>query len=126
MAELVPARELPTFLKKKHELAGMLKQLENVSKEIIEDLVETTRDERVDVKVKTSIRLDLLKLQAAIANQISSDMMARTIAEIKIGGATRSLSAVPENTGPLLNFSEIHEDFRDVKVVDLSNIKSIG
>ncbi len=126
MAELVVTKEVPTFLKKKHELAGMLKQLENVSKEIIEDLVETTRDEKVDVKTKTNIRLDLLKLQAAIADQVSKDMMARTIAEIKVGGATRQLSAVPDSSYPELAFDTIHPDFRETKVVDLSNIKSIG
>ncbi len=126
MAELVVTKEVPTFLKKKHELSGMLKQLEGVSKEIIEDLVETTRDEKVDIKTKTNIRLDLLKLQAAIADQISKDQMARTIAEVKIGGATRNLSAVPEDTGPRLDFTTIHPDFADAKIVDLSNVKSIG
>lgn len=104
-----------TFLKGKHELAKLLKELAKHSDAAVKYLVDTLQDKDADVKVKVDCAKTLIQLQAQVAKQISEDEMARLIAQVKLGGKGKSLTLTPGEGGeekpttPRLDFDSVRE-----------------
>lgn len=98
MSEVVNV-EQPLFVKKKHELAGLLKALENGSVDAVELIVETMNSKSDDISLKTKLECakSLLDMQIKVSAEISKDSLTRQIAEIKAKGL--SLPLGPEEVG---------------------------
>lgn len=110
--EIVETREVPTFIKKKHELAKLLKEVQKVSPDAVELIKNTMLDAAVDIKLRVQCAETLTNLEVKVANQINSDELAQKIAEIKVNGPVRNLTAdsrAKASNTPTLNFEDIRE-----------------
>lgn len=92
MSEVVNV-EQPIFVKKKHELAGLLKAVERGSVEAVDLLVNTMNSTSEDVSLKTKLDLAkyLVDTQIKLSDTISKDQLTRQIAEIKVKGLSTPL-----------------------------------
>lgn len=87
--------EQPVFLKKKHELADLLKKLEDVSDEAVDVVVGTMRSSDSSPKMKSECATMLLTLQIKVSDTISKDQLTRQIAEVKSKGLSTPLTLEP-------------------------------
>jgi hypothetical protein len=103
----------PIFIKKVHELAGLLKRIEAGSEDAVDIIVDTmnTDDKEVSKEVKAKIAVKLIELQIKIADTISKDQLTRQIAEIKVKGLSTPLGLEGEKKKlpPMLDFSNIEQ-----------------
>lgn len=114
---VITKEELPSFIKKKHELQKVLDSISKGSSAAVKLLLDTITDEKVDIKLRVQCAKDLLTFHTSIADQISKDQMNRLIAEIKIAnkGVTPSLTVggkdddEDDSTTPVLDFTTIRE-----------------
>jgi hypothetical protein len=95
MALPIKTVELPVFLKKRHELEGVLKKLEDVSEEAIDVIVNTMRSTESTPKMKTDCAEVLLGFQIKVSETISKDQLTRQIAEVKAKGLSTPLELAP-------------------------------
>ena len=114
MSEAITAVEQPVFVKRKHELADLLKQIERGSKGAVQLIVATmeSTDETIGLKTKLECAKALLDLQIKVADQISKDQLTRQIAEIKANGLTKPLELQPgekKRLPPTTDFDTIQE-----------------
>lgn len=115
MSEVVNV-EQPIFVKKKHELANLLKAVERGSVDAV-DLIVTTMNapesEAVSLKTKLDLAKYLLDTQIKLSDVISKDQLVRQVAEIKAKGLSTPLA--PELGGekkrlpPTTDFGTIQE-----------------
>jgi hypothetical protein len=115
MSEVVKAVEQPLFVKKTHELSGLLKAVERGSKDAV-DLIVDTMNETDETKVSLKVRLDLAKFlvdaQVKISDTISKDQLVRQVAEIKAKGLSTPLELQPgekKRLPPTTDFNTIQE-----------------
>lgn len=103
--------ELPSFIKKKHELDAVIKKLEAGSKEAAELLINIANDEKADLKLRKDCAVEILTTLAKMTEQRSKDQMNRMIAEIKIrpGGASKTLKLEEDKQYPVLDFNTVRE-----------------
>jgi hypothetical protein len=104
-------QETPTFIKKKHELAGVLKRISEGSKKAVALLIDTVENDAVDLKLRVECAKSLITFETSITEQISKDNMNRLIAEIKLqpGGANPQLTTEEDETYPVLDFHNVRE-----------------
>lgn len=103
-------KEIPTFVKKKHELDKLLKSIEKVSPEAVKLLTDTMNNEKIELKVRIDCAKTIIELNKSLAQQISADEMARLIAEVKLGsGTSKTLTLEDKPKAPALNFEDIRE-----------------
>ena len=102
-----------TFIKESNELTKLLKRLERASEkavDVIENIMETSKDEKVQMAAATK----LLEFQVATSKEINTQNMQNMIAEIKLnrdGGGLKGIG---------------HGDASDnVPLVDFGTIKTI-
>ncbi len=107
--------ELPVFVKKKHELDKLLKQIERASPEAVELIVATmtNNDKESGISLKTKLECAklLIEMQLKVASEISKDNLTRQIAEIKAKGLPPPGLGVQDASrkAPALNFNDIQE-----------------
>ena len=112
MGEILKTVEQPLFVKKKHELASLLKEIEKGSSEAVDLLVCTMNSDgdKVDLKTKLECAKILLDLQIKVSSEISKDQLTRQIAEIKVKGLSTPLELEPgqkKRLPPTTDFSTI-------------------
>ena len=93
MASQITVVEKPVFIKKKHELAKMLKLLDKASEDAIDIIVQTMTSTVPEVthRMKMDCAKALLDLQLRVSTEISRDELMRQMAEIKANGLSRPL-----------------------------------
>lgn len=102
--------EVPTFIKRKHELAGLLKSLDEATPEAVKILVETMNADadKVGLKMKVDCATTLIELQVKVADMISKDQLTRTVAQIKSQGLSTQLEVVQGGRqAPRMDFSTV-------------------
>jgi hypothetical protein len=123
VGDVVETKQQAIF-KKDHELKKILGQLKKVSKKAIETLEAglTSDDERVRMIAAEK----LLKFYVDTANEINADELKRLLLEVKASGLIGAGStASQDDDSPALDFDNISEEFRDVPVIDMSNVNKI-
>ncbi len=88
----------PIFIKKKHELAGLLKSVESGSEDAVELLIRTmnaSEEDGVPLKTKLECAQALLDLRIKLTAEINKDQLTRQIAEIKAKGLSTPLELQP-------------------------------
>lgn len=123
-----PAKQQSLF-KSTHELKKLLSGLKRISEEALAVLVAGLHSE--DEKLRLQAAQQILKFQVDVAKEINQDSINRLILQVKTEGLIGQGSTVPEDNTPVLNFDEIHPQFRDKvedaqNVVDLSDVSKIG
>lgn len=87
----------PVFLKKKHELANLLKKLDSASEDAVDVIVNTMNS--TDKSVTKAMKIDCAKaivgLQIKTSETISKDELTRQIAEMKAKGMSTPLELAP-------------------------------
>lgn len=102
--------EVQSFLTDKVQLDKLLKELVRYGKSAVKVLVDIVEDPKADAKLKLTAATKLLEFQVQVAKEISSDQLQRLIAEIKYAnGPRRSLVPLEDDTGPVLDFTNIRE-----------------
>ena len=117
MTNEVKVVEVPMFVKRgKHELAGLLKQIEGASHEAVDLLINTMNEEdkeKVSLKQRLECAQTLIDLQVRISTEISRDQLTRQIAEFKtknLSGSFKTPEAIEDKPkAPRLDFSKIRE-----------------
>lgn len=110
----VALREGSIFIKKKHELDPLLKEVEKGGKGAVALLIATMEDDKLPLKVRLDAGNKLLDYQIQIADIISRDSLVRQVAEIKATGLKTPLEQVPGNGKPL------------PPRLDMNNIQDVG
>lgn len=88
----VALREGQIFVKKKHELADMAKQLDKVTPDAIELMATKMLDEEnVPLKDRLKLAEALVDMKIRVTDQINKDEITRQIAEIKARGVSTPL-----------------------------------
>jgi hypothetical protein len=108
----VELKEVPTFIKKKHELDKLLKTLQTNSQAAVMLLANTMNNEEVDLKIRVECAKNLVEFTKSVSHQINADEMARLVAEVRFGdGPTKKLGMVTTSSKPtpILNFEDIRE-----------------
>lgn len=123
MGELVETKAQPIF-RKEHELADLLKKLKKLSKKTIEVLEQglESKDERIRQQAANKIMDYLINM----SKEVNQDQLSRLVLEVKASGLAGAGSAVPEDDDtPKLDFDNIHPDFKDAEVVDMSDVRAV-
>jgi hypothetical protein len=100
------------FIKRKHELTDLLKQLDSVTPEAVDLLAETMRNEKVGLKERLKCADILIDYKIAVSEAINKDELTRQIAEIKATGPKTPLVPATGNTkptGPRLDMTTIQK-----------------
>lgn len=111
----IAAVEQPLFIKKKHELADLLKQVERGSKDAVELIVTTmneTDEKIVPLKTRLECAKALLEMQIKISAEISRDQLTRQVAEIRKHGMATPLgleAGAPKRIAPSMNFDMVQK-----------------
>jgi hypothetical protein len=123
MSELVPTKAQPIF-RKDHELADLLKRLKKLSKktiEVLEQGLEST-DERIRQQAANKIMDYLIN----VSKEVNQDQLNRLVLDIKAQGLVGAGTTAPEDDNtPKLDFDNIHPDFADAEVVDMSDVRAV-
>lgn len=102
-----------TFLRGKHDLTKLLKQLEGITKEAVEVLESTMRESK-DVKLKVECAKQIINFTMATSKQISDEDMARLIAEVRLSTPANpkvgAMLQAEERKVPQLDFSTVRDD----------------
>lgn len=107
----VETKELPTFIRKKHELDKLLKTLEKASPSAVKLLEDTMADEEVPLKTRIECATKIIEFHTGTVQKINADEMARLVAEVKLGSNARSKNLKLEDKPdvPELNFDDVRE-----------------
>lgn len=107
----VALKEGQIFVKRKHELADLLKQLDRVTPDAVEFLVETMNDTKVERKVRVACADKLLDFKVKVSEAINKDELTRQIAEIKVNGPKTPLvqDNTPKPGAPRLDMHNIQQ-----------------
>lgn len=101
MSEVIKTVALPVFVKKKHELADLLKSLEKATPAAVELIVETMNNTQTEPKLKVACATALIDMQLKVSAEISRDGLTRQIAEIKAKGLSTPLELEQGGKKPL-------------------------
>lgn len=104
----------PTFIRKKHELSSLLKEIEGGSKEAVKVLVDTMKEppEKVGYELRAKCAQTLLELNMKIGDIIAKDALTRTVAEVKLSGVNGNLGfndGQQGRTAPKVDFFTVQE-----------------
>jgi hypothetical protein len=122
MSEFVPTKAQPIF-KKEHELLGVLKKLKKLTAKALEVLEQGLNSE--DEKLRHSSAKLIIDYYTATAKEVNNDQLSRLVLDIKAQGLVGAGTTAQEDNTPILNFDEIHEDFRDAQIVDMSDVRAV-
>lgn len=128
MGKIVAAKPKSVF-KNSHELTKMVRGLRKISGKALEVLEQGLYSE--DEKTRMIAAEKILKFYETMAKETNTDALNRLILDVKSSGLIGQGSTADDDNTPVLNFDEIHEDFRDnvvdaENVVDLSDVSKIG
>jgi hypothetical protein len=105
--------ELPSFLDKKNSLdktlAALSRELGKHTTTAVEALVTLLTDEKVEPQVKKDAAIALLELQVKVREKVSSDAIARLIAEVKLNPTKRAQLSGEDNDVPLVDFGSVQK-----------------
>jgi hypothetical protein len=79
-------KEGQIFVKKKHELADLAKQLGKITPAAIELMASKMEDDDVPLKERLKLAESIVDLKIRITDQINKDELNRLIAEIRANG----------------------------------------
>lgn len=106
---VVPDENAGTFIKRNHELQGLLNDLNSASPEALRVIKEIMNNKKSDDKLRLACADKILNFQVSVAGQINSETVQRQVAEIKfnrgpmpLGGEARDV----DNT-PVIDFNTI-------------------
>jgi hypothetical protein len=122
MTDLVSATPKPIF-KKTHELAKLVRDLKKLSKKAIETLERGLDSE--DEKIRMMAAEKLLKYYLDSSKEVNQDELARLLLDVKSSGMIGHGSTAEDDNTPMLNFDDIHPDFKDAEVIDLGDVNKI-
>lgn len=113
-SNVVEAVDKPVFVKKKHELADLLKRVQAGSVQAVDLIVETMNatDEKVALKTRLECARLLLDIEIKVSAEISRDQLVRQIAEVKANApaiGNGSTVGQPTRKPPLKDFTNIQE-----------------
>ena len=101
------------FIKKTHELAGLLKHVERGSTDAVDLIIDSMNsgDSVVSRKMRLELAVKLLEIQIKVTDQISKDQLMRQIASVKVKGLSTPLGQEGERKKlpPKLDFTVIEE-----------------
>jgi hypothetical protein len=102
-------KEGQIFVKKKHELADLMKQLDRITPDAIEELGNALTNDKLPLKDRLRIAEVVIDMKIRVADQISKDELTRQIAEIKATGLKTPLvdNDTPKPSGPRLELGTI-------------------
>lgn len=106
----VALKEGQIFVKRKHELADTLKQLDRVTPDAVDLIAEAMNDVKETRKNRVEFAKYLLDVKIRVAETISKDELTRQIAEIKVAGLKTPLLQDEDNPkpkAPMLDMSTI-------------------
>jgi hypothetical protein len=101
--------EAPIFVKKTHELAGLLKRVKYGSAKAVDILIDTMEDKNTEPKLKVACAQSLIEYEVKITDQINKDQLVRQVAEIKAKGLSTPLRPEDKALSPTVDFSRIQE-----------------
>jgi len=101
--------EQPLFIKKRHELAALLKRVQNGSAKAVDLLIYTMENENTEPKLRVACAQSLIEYEVKITDQINKDQLTRQIAEIKAKGIVTPLTAEEKALPPKTDFTTIQE-----------------
>lgn len=101
--------EQPIFLKKTHELQGLLKRVKQGSALAVEVLIETMEKEDTEPKLKVACAQSLIDYEVKITDQINKDQLVRQVAEIKAKGLSTPLRTDDQPLPPKVDMLTIQE-----------------
>lgn len=116
MSNTVEVAEKPVFVKKRHELADLLKRVQAGSVQAVDLIVETMNakaEDGVTLKTKLECARLLLDIEIKVSAEISRDQLTRQIAEIKATG-------LPPPSGTTVGRP------RQAPSLDFSNVQNVG
>lgn len=106
------AVEVPTFVKRKHELTELYKSLERATPQAVELLVEDMNNPDLPRKERRAAAEKLIDLQVKVSDVMSKDSLMRQVAEARVNGYVPKLDATgggQKPQGPSLDFGTIQE-----------------
>ena len=118
MTDKIKTKEvnIPSFIRKRHELDKLFKALQELSPKAIELLEGILEDVELPIKIRFEAAQTLLNKQIDTAKQINADEMQRLIAEYKFnrdGGRLKGIgngSTVDDDDDtPLLDFDNVRQ-----------------
>lgn len=104
----VALREGQIFVKKKHELDDLLKQLNRVTPDAVDFLVDQMNDKNNPVRVRVACADKLIDYKISVSEAINKDELTRQVAEIKASGPKFPLVGdTPKPSAPRLDMGTI-------------------
>jgi predicted phage-related endonuclease len=97
------------FVKRKHELDDLLKQLDKVTPEAVDLLATTMNDADAPLKERLKCAAKLIDYKIGVSEAINDDDLKRQIAEMKASGPSRPLvpDAGKATSAPRLDMNTI-------------------
>ena len=105
----VALKEGKVFVKRKHELDDLLKQLDRVTPEAIDLLAETMQDVKQAIKVRIACADKLIDYKVKVSEAINADDLKRAVAEIKATGLKTPLVPEDKPSAPRLDMHTIQK-----------------
>lgn len=105
----VALKEGKVFVKRKHELDDLLKQLDRVTPEAIDLLADTMQDIKQTIKVRIACADKLIDYKVKVSEAINADDLKRAVAEIKATGLNKTLVPDNKSTAPRLDLHTIQK-----------------
>jgi hypothetical protein len=97
------------FVKRKHELSDLLKQLDSVTPEAVDLLVDTMRNDKVELKERLKCADKIVDYKIAVSEAINKDELTRQIAEVKATGLKQPLVPDGKPSAPRLDMNNIQK-----------------
>lgn len=112
MTQVLQVKEvdIPTFLRKKHDLDPLLKEFTKAARDALEVLISISNDLTNEAKVRMQAADKILEHTGALSDQVNKDKLHRLVAEIKLRiplGLPKTLEVEEEDNTPLVDFSTI-------------------
>lgn len=106
-------KEGQIFIKKKHELADLMKQLDKITPDALSLLADAITDEDNKLTLKERLKLaeTVIEMKIRVADIIDKSELTRQVAEIKVSGLKTPLvlDDTPKPGAPRLELHTIQE-----------------
>jgi len=87
----VALKEGQIFVKRKHELDDLMKQLDKITPDAVDLIAETMNNTTTDTKTRLRCAETLIEYKIRVADQIDKSQLTRQIAEVKALGINTPL-----------------------------------